>query len=116
MNETPLIASLRRHLDEGAAQLPQATLERLYQARQHALAAHRRQQTHRAPARQAWLRPALATLTLAAGIGLTAMYLHDQEELSAIAALDAALLVDDLPPRAFTDPGFRAWLEESSEG
>ena len=114
MNETQLIASLRRHLDQGAAQLPETTLERLRQARQQALAGQGRNATR--PAHPGWLRPALATLALAAGIGLMTVYMQDQEEISAMAALDADLLVDDLPPKAFTDPGFRAWLEESSEG
>lgn len=114
MNETQLITSLRRHLDQGAAQLPDATLERLRHARRQALARQERNATH--PTHPGWLRPALATLALAAGIGLMTVYMQDQQEISAMAALDADLLIDDLPPKAFIDPGFRAWLEEASEG
>lgn len=118
MNEQQLIDGLRRHLDQGLERMSTPTLNRLHTARQHALAvkskANRRGSGFTAG--RGWLRPALATLALAAGIGFTALYLQNQNEISAMAALDTDLLADDLPPKAFTDPGFRAWLEESSEG
>ena len=118
MNEQQLIDSLRRHLDQGLESLSTPTLNRLHTARQKALTAKRgaHKPSFGFTAGQGWLRPALATLALAAGIGFTTLYLQDQNEISAMAALDTDLLADDLPPKAFTDPGFRAWLEESSEG
>lgn len=116
MNEQQLIDSLRRHLDLGLEQLPASTRDRLHAARQAAIAHKAGKNGSRRHAHQGWLRPALATLALAAGIGLATTYLQGQNEISAMAALDSDLLIDDLPPKAFTDPGFRAWLEESSEG
>ncbi|OQA34081.1 MAG: hypothetical protein BWY57_00767 [Betaproteobacteria bacterium ADurb.Bin341] len=36
-------------------------------------------------------------------------YVHDLEDI------DSALLADDIPPDAFLDQGFAAWLEDSSD-
>lgn len=116
MNDQQLIDSLRRHLDLGLEELPAPTRDRLHTARQAAIAHKAGKNSTGSLVHQGWLRPALATLALAAGIGLATVYLQGQNEISAMAALDSDLLVDDLPPKAFTDPGFRAWLEESSEG
>lgn len=116
MNEHQLIDGLRRHLDQGLEQIPAPALDRLHNARRQAVARRAESATHKAAHHHGWLRPALATLALAAGIGFTTIYLQSQNEISAMAALDSDLLVDELPPKAFTDPGFRAWLEESSEG
>lgn len=116
MNDQQLITTLRQHLDEGLADLPDRVQDRLTMARQKAL-----QQRHESR-RQGWLlghgllRPALATAILVAALGLTDSYLQGQNEISDMAAVDSDLLIDDLPPKAFSDPGFRAWLEESSEG
>lgn len=116
MNEQQFANSLRQHLDEGLADLPDRVQDRLAMARQKAL------QHHHESRRQGWLlghgllRPALATATLVAALGLTDSYLQGQNDISEMAAVDSDLLIDDLPPKAFSDPGFRAWLEESSEG
>jgi hypothetical protein len=34
-----------------------------------------------------------------------------QEQVDAAAEIDAALLADDLPPAAYSDPGFLAFLK-----
>ncbi len=41
---------------------------------------------------------------------------HFQQErfVHRIADIDTALLLDDLPPQAYTDPGFRNYLREGS--
>ena len=117
MNEQHFQKGIRAHLDRGLENLPAGLQTRLAAARQEALKHHR--QTHRrldVLFGHGWLRPALATLLLAVTVGLTTFYIRGQEEISAMAAVDVDLLTDDLPPKAYTDPGFRAWLESSSEG
>jgi len=41
--------------------------------------------------------------------------LHDHAQIAAAAEVDAALLSDDLPPSAYTDPGFAEYLQQSGE-
>lgn len=115
MNEQHLIDNIRHHLDQGLESLPPDTCRRLRTIRQEALA---RPASHSLLSLldQTRLKPALITLALVFSIGLTFFYLQGQDEVGEMAALDSALLTDDLPPEAFTDPGFRAWLEDSPEG
>ena len=42
-------------------------------------------------------------------------HVHDQAQIAAVAEVDAALLSDDLPPAAYTDPGFAEYLKTSRE-
>ncbi len=113
MNKANWLTTIRQHLDQGLEQLPQERSQQLFAIRQQALANHRQQGTW---LQQTWLRPALATLALALLVGGSLTYWQDQGDISEVATLDSELLVDDLPPDAFTDPGFRTWLKESSEG
>ncbi len=41
--------------------------------------------------------------------------IHDKAQIAAVAEVDAALLADDLPPAAYTDPGFAQFLKTSQE-
>jgi predicted phage gp36 major capsid-like protein len=41
--------------------------------------------------------------------------LHDRAQIAAAAEVDAALLSDDLPPAAYTDPGFAEYLKTAQE-
>lgn len=115
MNQQRLIDTVRHHLDQELESLSPETCRRLRDIRREALA--------RPSSRpffsfldQSRLKPALIALALAFSLGLTFFYLEGQQEIGEMAALDSALLTDDLPPEAFTDPGFRAWLEDSPEG
>ncbi len=54
----------------------------------------------------------LAALLL--GLGLIEHF-HVQEQIAAAAEVDAALLSDDLPPAAYSDPGFVEYLKSSRE-
>jgi len=60
-----------------------------------------------------WLRLASFTplLLLLAGL-LSIQHIHDQAQIRAAAELDAALLADDLPPDAYSDPGFVEFLKQ----
>lgn len=51
----------------------------------------------------------LSLLTLVVGL-LTIAIFQDQKQLDDIAAVDVELLADDLPPDAYTDPGFLHFL------
>jgi hypothetical protein len=59
-----------------------------------------------------WLRMASAMPLVMLVFGLVFIqHLHRQEEIHAAAVVDAALLADDLPPEAYRDPGFVAFLK-----
>lgn len=120
------------HLATGANELPHAVEERLRAARERATA-HRR----RAPARLAQRttatevadmggavllaggdplerlgRLATAALLLALALGLMLVVnVQDENRALEAAKVDQALLTDDLPPQAYTDPGFLQFLK-----
>ena len=59
-----------------------------------------------------WGRIASALPLLALAIGLvTISAVQDDNIASELAAVDAALLVDDLPPAAYADPGFLQFIK-----
>lgn len=58
-----------------------------------------------------WRRMGMALPVLALLVGLIAIdRLLDDKAAQDLARLDAALLVDDLPPAAYADPGFQQFL------
>jgi hypothetical protein len=60
-----------------------------------------------------WLRLASMSPLVLLVIGLVFIqHLHDQADIHAAAEVDAALLADDLPPEAYGDPGFVAFLKQ----
>jgi hypothetical protein len=62
-----------------------------------------------------WGKLAAAAPLLMLVLGLIAINLiQDDIHIKEIADLDAALLTDDLPPAAYTDPGFAHYLKISS--
>lgn len=114
-------------LSAGADELPHDIGERLRVAREQALA--RRRATASKPLRQhAWAGHSggvgLGQRTLgwwgrlATGVPIAALVagllainaLQSDYQAQQIAEVDAALLTDDLPPDAYTDPGFLAFL------
>lgn len=59
-----------------------------------------------------WLRLASVLPLLVLALGLVLIQQASvQEEISAAAEVDAALLADDLPPDAYSDPGFHEFLK-----
>ena len=56
----------------------------------------------------------LPLLALVAGLVLI-QYQHSRLRTAAVAAVDVDLLVDELPPRAYGDPGFVEFLKTSYE-
>lgn len=60
------------------------------------------------------LGSALPLLALLAGL-VTVQWLDRQETVSELAEIDTALLVDDLPPAAYSDPGFVQFLRQMGD-
>jgi cobalamin biosynthesis protein CobD/CbiB len=122
--ETRLAARLAAALSEPAAQLPVGVAERLRFAREQAVA-----RVQRAPAGGVvglgasgasvlgqfgfwWPRlgALLPVVVLIAG-ALVVSDLKQREQLAVATEIDSALLADDLPPAAYADPGFVAFLK-----
>lgn len=62
-----------------------------------------------------WGRLAAAIPLLALIVGLIAInVIQDEDRANELAEIDAALLLDDLPPAAYADPGFLQFLKASS--
>jgi hypothetical protein len=61
-----------------------------------------------------WNRIAATIPLIALMVGLVAIYVvQDDSRTRELADVDSALLTDDLPPAAFTDPGFAQFLKLS---
>lgn len=127
----PLGHALAGMLSQASAELPHDLSERLRVARQQALAVRKPEP---APSRQAlqqgsslvlsgppseglglWsvLGSAIPLLALLAGL-VTVQLLDRESTVSELAEIDSALLVDDLPPSAYSDPGFIQFLRQNS--
>lgn len=123
---------VRRAMTESTENIPAATLERLASARQMALSRQKQPSSaamlamggvlaggHGANISQkSWIKKmwiALPLLVLV--IGLYMIYENAQEQqVNDLAEIDAAVLVDELPPDAYLDDGFNAYLnKEKSE-
>ncbi len=114
-------------LNDGAQQLPHEISERLKAARMQALSKRKIVKSQLATDlsvhghaaalhlggehRSFWNRLAsfLPLLALVAGL-LAIDVLQEQNRADELAEVDAELLTDDLPPEAFTDPGFLRFL------
>jgi hypothetical protein len=113
-------------LASGSEQLPHDIGERLRVARQQALGRRKlAPQLHAAPVvisngRSAalglggrwWMRigSVVPLIALAAGL-ITISVMQDDDRASELAEVDSALLTGDLPPAAYTDPGFAQFLK-----
>lgn len=127
--EARLGVRLAAGLSERAAALPHDVSERLRVGREQAVQRMRAAQARRpvvattvvaqgpgraaalGGGRQLWLQLAswAPLAALVAGL-LLIQYRTDEEQVQAAAEIDAVLLADDLPPAAWTDPGFREYL------
>jgi hypothetical protein len=125
---------LTARLSESADLLPHDVTERLRHARQLALA--QRQTASSAQINSAangfssaatlsfggskgksWWTSLTALVPVAALLlGLSLIeHFHLQDQIAAAAEVDAALLADDVPPEAYSDPGFVEYLKTSRE-
>lgn len=126
MNDKPveygeLGRRIRLALDRGCSDLDDRALARLHASRQLALARHRDSAGLRfaglrnfgleviMPHVRAWA----AVSALMLGM-IGTYYWNAYQDADDLAEVDSALLSDDLPVAAYTDQGFRTWLEVSS--
>lgn len=124
--ETEFGYKIRQVLNHGTEIIGLNTAKRLQGARQTALE-HQRLAVHGmqlagaghffSDASHALLghgRMILAILALSIGASGTYLW-HQYEQAAENEEIDSALLADDLPPAAYLDHGFRAWLDRSSQ-
>ncbi|MEJ7931714.1 DUF3619 family protein [Ramlibacter sp. AN1015] len=117
-------------LAAGAEELPHDITERLRAAREQAMARRKPAAVQPLRARAAasaaaplgsadgslglWGRIAAALPAVVLAAGLVALHLaHNDERARQVAEVDAALLTDELPPAAYTDPGFLAFVRRA---
>jgi len=127
-------ARIAAHLSEQAEQTPHDVNERLRFAREQALHRARELRTAQAPAvvqggasatlalggfggQSSWwvrLASVMPLILLVAGLVLI-QQVHERAQISAAAEVDAQILSDDLPPAAYSDPGFAEFLKTPHE-
>jgi len=122
--------AIARRLNEHATDLPHDISERLRIARMQAIAQRKREpvlvlQPQWASAGgpplsppdeglNLWSRLASALPLIALLFGLATIHVFQNEHrTNEIASVDAELLIDDLPPAAYTDPGFLVFLKSN---
>jgi uncharacterized membrane protein YoaK (UPF0700 family) len=57
------------------------------------------------------LGSALPLIALVVGL-ITVSWINRENTVAELAAIDSALLLDELPPAAYTDPGFAQFLKQ----
>lgn len=123
---------VRRALNESVENIPEVTIARLSNARKIALSRKKQESTvavfspkgilagntgfsFQGP--NSWfgkLGVALPMLVLI--VGLFGIYEYEQKQrINDLAEIDAAVLVDELPPDAYLDTGFSAYLNKAEE-
>jgi len=131
-NQDRFALKVTARLSDSADVLPHDITERLRTARMQALGAQK--QTKLANSSQVlsngmaatlslggsdselWRRAASLIPLLALVVGLFAIqFLGNDERARDLADIDSALLTDDLPPAAYTDPGFAQFLKSRQD-
>ncbi|MBS0426593.1 MAG: DUF3619 family protein [Proteobacteria bacterium] len=124
--------AMAARLSAGSHDLPHDIAERLRAGRMQALARRKVVQVRTAPAGGVvgvsggaallgsgdggwWTRVAsvLPLVALVAGL-VTISVWQDEDRTAEVADVDAALLTDELPPAAYTDPGFAQFLKREA--
>lgn len=121
--ELKIAYKVRQALNRGTEALDKDIAARLHEARQSALA-HQKVRvgglalaglghfaSHRLPA---FGRTAVAAFALLLGV-VFSYYWNHFEQAAENEEVDSALLSDDLPPAAYLDKGFQAWLDRSQQ-
>ena len=128
MNQINFAYKIRHALNENLENLPSPVTNRLATARQTAIV-KKKQTSPRLLARQnilagqagrwfnnhlAWLMRIGVAAPLLAGVALLpTLYQYEQQNrIAAAADIDVAVLSDELPPSAYLDRGFNAYLTE----
>ncbi|QRX81560.1 DUF3619 family protein [Glaciimonas sp. PAMC28666] len=123
---------VRHALNERIDDMPTATLDRLAAARQMALSRKKADKPLRVVAQQNvvagtansffpqpaswWTRLGVAAPILAGLVLFFGLYQYEQQHrITEIAAIDAAVLADEVPPSAYLDRGFDTYLAKHEE-
>lgn len=122
---------IRRALNESAEKIPASSLDRLAAARKIALARKKPEVRVAVPVLRlataghafsfqgpvSWLgKLGVALPLLVLVLGLFGIYEYEQQQrISELADIDTAMLVDELPPAAYVDTGFTAYLNKTEE-
>lgn len=124
-NELHIAYQIKQHLNNSLRTLPADQTERLRAARERALARQRKAAgVQLAGASGAgsiltgghfeWLGHLVPVLVLAAGLaGIS--YWHQSNRAEENADIDTQMLIDELPPSAYADKGFAAWIKRGQE-
>lgn len=125
--EARLARRVTARLTDQADRLPHDITERLRVAREQAVQRARRSEVAAVPLVVAsspgaaalgapppwWLRIASLMPLVLLVVGLMLIEkLHEHEQILAAADVDVALLADELPPAAYSDPGFLEFLKQ----
>lgn len=122
-NDTEFGYKTRQALNQGLEHLDNRVATRLHEARQRALPRQRLAVgLVQLAAAGRWAeidlaqhaRTMLAVFALVVGAAGT-HYWNAYSQAQEFEEIDSALLSDELPPSAYLDKGFHAWLERSSE-
>lgn len=123
IDEADFAARIRGALDHGTTELGEKASLRLYEARCDALRHQATPVTVLSLAGfgqlvgDSWhrhYRGILAFLALAIG-ALGVQIWQNYQQADELADIDSALLTDEVPPSAYTDPGFLEWLQHLSD-
>jgi hypothetical protein len=123
---------VRRALNESTETISEPAINRLAQARKMALARKKQEAPAKALAfkgilagnnglrfqgPQSWLgKLGLALPLFVLVIGLFGIHEYEQQQnINELADIDTAVLVDELPPAAYVDTGFTAYLSNKAE-
>ncbi len=121
-NEREIAYKIRHHLNLGADGIDRKAADRLFQARQNALAHQKVVGAQLSLAGVGHVaadvilphaRALIAMVGLAIGVVGMSIW-NDFEKAAEYEEIDSALLADDLPINAYLDKGFQAWLSELS--
>jgi hypothetical protein len=121
-NEREIAYKVRHYLNLGVDEIDRKATDRLFRARQNALA---HQKVAGAQLSLAGVGHVVADMILPHARALIAMVglaigvvgvstWNDFEKAAELEEIDSALLADDLPINAYLDKGFQAWLSEDS--
>lgn len=119
-NEREYAYKVRHHLNLGADELDPKTADKLFIARQNALAHQKVAGSQLSLAGVGhvasdvilpYTRTLIALVGLAIGVVGVSVW-NDFEKAAENEEIDSALLADDLPINVYLDRGFQAWLSE----
>ncbi|MGB7182702.1 MAG: DUF3619 family protein [Burkholderiaceae bacterium] len=121
MNEKQIAYAIRRELDQGATALPEHVTRKLHEARTASLT-HLTSNALADPDTPAlWFRLAITAVpAMFAVIGLFGIAQwtdgnQSEQFAQELAAVDEAVLLDELPIAAFTDKGFAVFIENTRQ-